>query len=174
MLFWNKKRGTRVNDHPISFLGSCSIFHTAKIENLNLLQNHTETLATQASGLWALILATLGSSLWQYWNVTIDWAFLDCIPLLSYSSVGVLYNTLVSLSPWAQDLTSRDSTFKLFYGWKQDYRKTILLHQFVMAESLFLAVHIYTNIRQKSTKIWVSYYLQQSLLILGLNKLFTS
>ena len=36
----------------------------------------------------------------------------------------------------------------------------ILLHQFVMAESLFLAVHIYTNIRQKSTEIWVSYYLQ--------------
>ena len=88
------------------------------------------------------ILATLGSSLWQYWNVTIDWAVLDCIPVLSYSSVGILYNTLVSLSPWAQDLTSRNSTFKLFYGWKQDYRKTILLHQFVTVESLFLAVHI--------------------------------
>ena len=88
------------------------------------------------------ILATLGSSLWQYWNVTIDWAVLDCIPVLSYSSVGILYNTLLSLSPWAQDLTSRNSTFKLFYGWKQDYRKTILLHQFVMVESLFLAVHI--------------------------------
>ena len=140
--FWRKKRGTGVKDHPISFLGSCSIFHTAKIKNLALLRNHMETLATQASGLWALILATLGYSLWQYWNVTIDWAVLDCIPVLSYSSVGILYNTLVSLSPWAQDLTSRNSTFKLFYGWKQDYRKTILLHQFVTVESLFLAVHI--------------------------------
>ena len=52
--FWSKKRGTRVKDHPISFLGSCSIFHTAKIKNLALLRNHMETLATQASGLRAL------------------------------------------------------------------------------------------------------------------------
>ena len=44
----------RVKDHPISFLGSCSIFHMAKIKNLALLRNHMETLATQASGLRAL------------------------------------------------------------------------------------------------------------------------
>lgn len=125
------------------FLSLVPFFAQSKIiKNLVLLRNLTETLATQASGLRAFILATLGSSLWQYWNVTIDWAVLDCIPVLSYSSVGILYNTLLSLSPWAQDLTSRNSTFKLFYGWKQDYRKTILLHQFVMVESLFLAVHI--------------------------------
>ena len=43
-----------------------------------------------------------------------------------------------------------------------------------MAESLFITVNIYTNIRQKSNKIWVSYYLQQSLLISGLHKLLTS
>ena len=143
--FWSKKTRNE-SQRPPSFV-SCLLFHFLHIQKLSKISLCSETtrkhlLRRLVAWEHYFILATLGSSLWQYWNVTIDWAVLDCIPVLSYSSVGILYNTLVSLSPWAQDLTSRNSTFKLYYGWKQDYRKTILSHQFVTVESLFLAVHI--------------------------------